>query len=134
MLTCDPCLDARHHRCRGCACPCATKRTARPAAPSVSRAATPAKPVRVNVDVGREGRPARSRVGRGLGGRPQLYVGDDRRTRRAAAARAARARNVDRAAAEAEWRDDPTGLTWSTGARRLFAADLDRLAAAAAGL
>lgn len=68
-----------------------------------------------------------------LGGLPPRYVGDVRE-RRAASARAARARGVDRAAAESEWAADPTGLTWSLDARHLFAADLDYLAAIAAGL
>lgn len=69
----------------------------------------------------------------GVGGRPQLYVGDVRE-RRAAAMRAARARGVDPVAARAAVAADPSGVTWSHDTRRWFAAELDRWAAAMAGL
>jgi hypothetical protein len=69
----------------------------------------------------------------GVGGRPQQYVGDVKQ-RRAACERARRARGVDPAAARAEIEADPSGITWTIGTRRWFAAELDRWAAACAGL
>lgn len=72
-------------------------------------------------------------AGANRGGRPQQYVGDVRE-RRAACERARRARDVDPAAARAEVAADPSGITWATGTRRWFAAELDRWAAACAGL
>lgn len=88
-------------------------------------------PGRLSAVYTRPPKPPKDRTG--IGGPPPIYVGDVRQ-RRAACERARRARGLDRDAAHAEMAADPSGLTWSTATRRVFATELDEWAAACAGL
>lgn len=118
MRTCDRCLDGRHIRCTDkttCACRCRRQSAQRPVAGGVIRAATPGKPS-----------PRRHPTNGRRGGPVPTYAGD-RRQRRAASARAARAAGIDRDAVGVELTADPAGVSWSIQARRLFAVECDRL-------